>query len=294
MKKNIYSKDYKNKSDKELVAMAISGDKLSLEILIKNHQQWIYNIVLRMVGNPEDAQDITQEILIKIITKLSGFEQRSNFRTWIYKITANHVINMRKRLWERLFYSFDEHADLIDRLAVSDIDNSKYSQSEQELLIEETKIGCMTGMLLCLDRMQRLALILGSIFRIDSKTAAKILEIKPANFRQILSRARKQLASFMNDKCGLVNEKNPCRCVSKTEAAIKAGLVNPDKMIFTSNYSKQVKDFVLSNKILINQSLDFKFENIFCSLPMYKSPDYIKNINSILDRKEIRKVINFN
>ncbi len=286
-------KGHGKKSDKELVAPAIRGDKHALEILIENHQQWIYNIVLRMIGNPDDAKDITQEILIKIITKLTTFKQQSNFRTWAYRIAANHVLNMRKQLWERLFYSFEEHGDLIDRLALTNIDNSKSSQSDQKILEEETKIGCMTGMLLCLDRVQRLALILGSIFGVDSKTAAAILEIKPAHFRQILCRARKQLSNFMNDKCGLANENNPCRCAFKTEAAIKAGLVNPGKMRFTSNYYKRVEDFVLANNELIDKSLEFRTENLLRAQPMYESPDYVKIINRILERDEIRKIVNF-
>ncbi len=247
-----------------------------------------------MIGNPDDAKDITQEILIKIITKLATFKQQSSFRTWAYRIAANHVLNMRKRLWEKLCYSLEEDADLIDSLALTNINNSKYSPSVQEILTEETKIGCMTGMLLCLDRVQRLVLILGSIFGIDSKTGAAILEIRPDNFRQKLSRARKQMKSFMNDKCGLVNENNPCRCASKTEAAIKAGLVNPDKMRFTSNYAKRVEDFVLSNNELIDKSLEFRTENLLRAQPMYESPDYVKIINRMLEHDEIRKIVNFN
>jgi RNA polymerase sigma factor (sigma-70 family) len=58
-------------------------------VLIARHQAWIYNIVLRMVYNPYDAEDATQEILIKLLNSLSTFEGRSQFRTWLYRIVVN-------------------------------------------------------------------------------------------------------------------------------------------------------------------------------------------------------------
>src|SRR5687767_1084771 len=84
-------------TDEDLVKSAVTGNKKSLEQLIKKHQAWIYNIALKMVWYPADAEDVTQETLIKIITKLSTFRGESSFRTWAYRIVANHVINMKKR-----------------------------------------------------------------------------------------------------------------------------------------------------------------------------------------------------
>ncbi len=69
--------------DRELVSRAQAGSRDALERLITRHQAWIYNIVLRMLYWPNDAEDVTQEILIKLTTKLSTFEGRSSFRTWL-------------------------------------------------------------------------------------------------------------------------------------------------------------------------------------------------------------------
>ena len=95
--------------DRRLVTEAIAGDGGALELLIRRHQVWIYNIALRMAGRPEDAEDIAQEVLVKVVTKLSSFRGESTFRTWLYRIVANHVINMRRRPWERLNDSFEKH-----------------------------------------------------------------------------------------------------------------------------------------------------------------------------------------
>src|SRR5206468_1185114 len=79
-----------------LVTRARSGEREALETLVGRHQTWIYNIALRMLSHPQDAEDATQEILIKALTTLSSFEGRSSFRTWLYRIVVNHVLNIRR------------------------------------------------------------------------------------------------------------------------------------------------------------------------------------------------------
>ena len=82
---NIFRRNYlSDTKDSELVTSAQQGNRAALESLILRHQGWIYNIALRMVGSPHDAEDVTQEILIKMLTKLSSFQGKSDFRTWLY------------------------------------------------------------------------------------------------------------------------------------------------------------------------------------------------------------------
>src|SRR5260370_42011875 len=82
--------------EEALVMGARSGDRQALEDLIERHQGWIYNSAVRMLYHPQDAEDETQEILIKVLTRLSSFEGRSSFRTWLYRIVVNHVLNMKR------------------------------------------------------------------------------------------------------------------------------------------------------------------------------------------------------
>jgi RNA polymerase sigma factor (sigma-70 family) len=97
--------------DRALIDRIAQGSRDALETLIARHQGWIYNIVLRMVYFPEDAEDVTQEILIKLLTSLSSFEGRSRFRTWLYRIVVNHVLNMKRSRAEELEYTFEKYGD---------------------------------------------------------------------------------------------------------------------------------------------------------------------------------------
>ena len=121
------------------------------------------------------------------------------------------------------FASYGAALDATPDLELADL---KVTSAEAELLVTEEMLSCTSGMLLCLDREQRLTFILGAIFEVSDTVAAEVLEITPDNFRQRLARVRRDLRNFMNDKCGLVNQANPCRCAKKTRGFIQAGMRN--------------------------------------------------------------------
>src|SRR6266704_2652332 len=221
-------------SDAELVAQANKGDRSALEKLVLRHQAWIYNIAVRMVFHPQDAEEVTQEVLVKVITKLSTFKGESKFRTWLYRIAANHVLNMKRRSAETKVTTFADYGAAIDRTPDLDLPDRKSVPVDLPMLVEEAKNGCTMGMLLCLDRKQRLIFTLGEILGATDAVGAEVLEMTPENFRQCLTRARRDLHSFMNNQCGLVNKSNPCRCPKKTRGFIEQGHVDP-----TGSYSSR-------------------------------------------------------
>src|SRR5437016_14314599 len=92
--------------DSELVAEAQHGSRVALEKLVLRHQAWIYNIAVRMVFHPQDAEEVTQEVLVKVFTRLSTFKGECKFRTWLYRITSNHVLNMKRRSAENRVTTF--------------------------------------------------------------------------------------------------------------------------------------------------------------------------------------------
>jgi DNA-directed RNA polymerase specialized sigma24 family protein len=139
-------------SDAELVEQAQQGNRSALEKLILRHQAWIYNIAVRMVFRPEDAEEVTQEVLIKAITKLSTFKGESKFRTWLYRIAANHVLNMMRRSAETKVTTFAEYGAAIDSTPDRDLPDPKSVPVAVPILVAEAKNSCTMGMLLCLDR----------------------------------------------------------------------------------------------------------------------------------------------
>src|SRR6476659_2311507 len=170
-------------SDAALVEQAKNGDRSALEKLVLRHQAWIYNIAVRMVFDPHDAEELTQEVLVKVSTKLSTFKGESKFRTWLYRIAANHVLNMNRRSAETKVTTFADYGAAIDRTPNLDLPDRKSVPVDLPMLVEEAKNGCTMGMLLCLDRKQRLMFTLGAIFGASDAVGGEILEMTPENFR---------------------------------------------------------------------------------------------------------------
>jgi len=198
-------------------------------VLVREHQDWIYNLVIRMAGNREDACDATQEILIRAITHLHTFKGHSSVKTWLYRIAANHTLNMVMRQRDVVTDSFHELFESVTCAEDSDLIPGGDQTADQTFLFEETKLACMVATLRCLDRRQRLVFILGGIFAENARIGAAVLDMSPANFRQILSRARKKMEAFMGEHCSLVRTGNRCRCDRMSVASIRKGYLDPQK-----------------------------------------------------------------
>jgi RNA polymerase sigma factor (sigma-70 family) len=277
--------------DRVLVMRARSGDRLALEELIRRHQGWIYNIAVRMLFHPQDAEDATQEILLKALTSLSSFEGRSSFRTWLYRIVVNHVLNMKRGRAEQAVVSFSAYGQAIEDTPDLDLPDPKYPSADANLLVTEAMLACTTGMLLCLNRDQRLAYILGEIFGVTDVVAAEVLEVTCDNFRQRLARARRDLRNFMNGRCGLVNRANPCRCANKTRGFIEAGDVDPNNLLFTGDRLGEVREAVPRTYETI-RTLDDQYGDIYRGHPFYKPPDLGQRLRQLVESSDLKRATN--
>ncbi|WCL49925.1 RNA polymerase sigma factor [Leptospira sp. GIMC2001] len=228
---NPFTKSYQtNNSDSELIQQIFEGKRSALNDLIERHQPFIYNIAWKMIGDPIQAEDLTQEVLIKIVSNLSSFKGESNFRTWAYRIVKNQFLNDLKKPANVFMNNFEDLGDALDRAPNIELtEDEKLGQAE---VIREVRLQCLSGMLLCLTKEQRLIYIIGDIFGGDHTIGSEIMEISKDNFRMKLSKARKDLYNFMQNKCGLVDKSNPCRCHKKVTFATENGIVNAKNLLF--------------------------------------------------------------
>jgi RNA polymerase sigma factor (sigma-70 family) len=267
--------------DRALVLRAKSGDAAALEELVVRHQAWIYNIAVRMLYHPQDAEDATQEILVKALTALSSYEGRSRFRTWLYRIVVNHVLNTKRGRLEPPTMSFSCYAHGLDRTADLDLPDQSSVPVDVRLLVEEARLSCTAGMLLCLDREQRLIYILGEIFEVTDGVGSELLDISRDNFRQKLARARRDLHNFMNERCGLVNRANPCRCANKTRGFMQAGYIDPNSLLFARDHVERVQE-VLRPSAEALTTLDAQYTDVFRQHPFHPPPDLVPALRQLL------------
>jgi len=162
------------KSIKSTIEKAKSGDKKALELVVLEVKDLIYNLSLKMLLFPADAQDVTQDILIKVITRLSTF---------------NHLLTYKGKRASEFAMPLEEYADLIDRGQSHHVKHAA-NDGELSLLEEEVKVSCTQGLLLCLNTSDRMVYILSEILEFNGNEGAEIMGLAPQNFRKKLSRSR--------------------------------------------------------------------------------------------------------
>ena len=212
-----------------VVRSAQDGDAAALEQLVVSVRDRVYRLALRMTARPADADDAAQEILIKVITRLSTFRGDAAFSTWVHRVAVNHLLDQAGTSVERLEMTFDRFAvDLLDGLAAS-----PSSAPDAALMAREVQLACTHAMLTCLDREHRIAYILGDIFDVDSDEGGYICEVPAATYRKRLSRARMRVREFLTANCGLVSPGAACRCGKRVDVAVRTGRIDPARLQFT-------------------------------------------------------------
>ena len=260
----------------QFVRQAKNGDRRALESVVSGIQEKIYGLALRMLGNPDDAEDEAQEILIKVVTHLGDFREESAFTSWVYRIACNHLLttlNRKREPMEMTFAFLEEQISLAPENALS----LTVSGPERALLQEEARLNCMQSVLACLETEMRIVFILGDLYGLTSKEGAFILDITPEAFRKRLSRGRKSMQDFMLKHCGLVNKKNPCRCHKIATKKLKSGLASPLKRSFVKKATAE-KGRAEALAYLKELSEIDRTVSMFRRYPEYQSPEAFTNI----------------
>ena len=274
MQEPLYAKSEREEKDmnekeqmetQKLVRLAAEGDKGALEQLLTGVQDLVFNLSLRMLGTIHDAEDASQEILIRVMTNLASFRGESAFTTWVFRIAVNHLKNYRKSMFAQHPLSFEYYGEDIVSGKEKDIPDLTMGV-DRNLLEQELKLSCTNVMLQCLVSDSRCIYILGTMFHVDSRLAAEILEISPEAYRQRLSRIKKKMAGFLDEYCGL-SGKGVCSCSKRISYAIATHRVNPEKPEYTS--LEENTEFLQECKTAMEEIDDRSL--VFSSLPAYRT-----------------------
>ena len=241
----------------ELVKEANQGNKKALEQLILLHEPFIYNVAWKYTNDPEEAKDLAQEALVKIITNLSLFQGKSAFRTWAYRIVVNQFLMTKRRPMEDKWKDFDDFANQLNAIPSPEL--SPEEEEEHVFRTQTARTRCLSGMLMCLTREQRLIYLIGDVFAIDHTTGAEIFGLSKDNYRQKLSRTRKEFHAFMNNQCGLVKLENPCRCSKKAKAMEAAGRMRTDAKLFDPDFYATIQDYAAQVADEVVDTVDRKY-----------------------------------
>ena len=254
-----------------LIDQATTGNKAALEAVLADVQDLVFNLSLRMLGTFHDAEDASQDILLKVMTHLSSFKGESAFTTWVFRIAVNHLKNYKKHMFAQFPLSFEFYGDDIRNGKLHDIPDLTQNV-EKAILAEELKLSCTNVMLQCLDPESRCVFILGTMFQVDSRIAGDILGITPEAYRQRLSRVRKKMADFLSEYCGAYGN-GACHCADRINYAIQSHRLAPDRLDFTTaKPSDTAAEVTAAMEEIDGYSQQFSF----CRT--YQSPERLKQM----------------
>ncbi len=273
----------KNETLESLAKRAVNGSKTALEKIIADIQEPVYSFALRMLFNPEDAEDAAQEILTIVITSLKTYRHEGAFRSWMMRIAANKIKAFRKSYAERRMAAVDDLDGIIDRYEAKGWFSGAQDAS-QAYLEAETRAVCTHAILLCLNRPSRMAFILGTVMEVSSREGGKILGITEATYRKRLSRARGKIKNFLVQNCSLFDRSNRCQCNNILPAYLKNGWIDPDKPIFISKHSDGKMTAKLKQYFKEMNELK-KVSLIYNSIPP-SNFNFVSTVRHILENKE--------
>lgn len=243
-------------TDQSLASAAVGGDREALATLVRRHQPWIYNVAFRMVMVPAEAEDVTQDVLVKVLTKLSSYDpEKGAFRTWLYRIVTNHVLNTKSRGYEKHITGFETYYAFVDQIPNQDSDDTAVA------------------------------------FGATDAVGSEVMGVSRNTFRKTLSRARAKLRQYMNGNCGLVNPEAPCRCRKKIKSFIDSGAYTMDRLSFVAPDRPRMGEMTAAFESDFREELEEPIQALHREHPFYEGKDLVPWLQEVVDRPGFKELV---
>jgi RNA polymerase sigma-70 factor (ECF subfamily) len=189
-----------NVDDAVLIQRWLDGDAAAVERLIGKYQGRIYNLILKICANPDDAAELTNDTFVKIIENIDGFESRSSFYTWAFRIAVNLTLNHCKRRATVRFASLDaEPAGNDDqaRQALAAVLRDDKTPDPAQVAEDRELCELIQRAIGRLEDEHRTVIVLRDIEGMDYAQIAEVLGVELGTVKSRLSRARAALRQIL-------------------------------------------------------------------------------------------------
>lgn len=186
-----------NIDDTVLVEQCRQGDSEAMERLILKYQNRIYNVILKICANADDAAELTQETFVKVIENIDKFEGRSGFYTWAFRIAVNLTLNYCQRSGRLGLKSLDAEDDGQARQQLKEFLNDDSSPDPAAVAANKELCEIVIASLMKLNDAQRTVVVLRDIEGMNYAQIAEVLDVELGTVRSRLSRARSNLRGIM-------------------------------------------------------------------------------------------------
>ncbi|MCJ7645585.1 sigma-70 family RNA polymerase sigma factor [bacterium] len=177
--------------DFELLAKFKKGDQQAFESLVRKYKMAVFNTIYSIIGDAQEADDIAQEVFLKVYTKAGSFKRKSSFPTWLYRITVNRCLDELRKRKNRII-SLETEFDQDEELKLKDVLASKEGDITEELKRKELEDIIQKAMNSLPER-DRIILTLKEMEGLSYKEISQIMKISLGKVKVWLFRARQKL-----------------------------------------------------------------------------------------------------
>jgi RNA polymerase sigma-70 factor (ECF subfamily) len=185
-----------NISDSVLIEQCRAGDSDAMSRLITKYKDRLYNVILRICANPEDAAELTQDAFVRIIENLHRFQQRSSFYTWAFRIAVNLTLNFCRRKVRIEMTSLDAELGGDNEQARAALRNYLADASAPDpaaIAQSKEQVNLIIRAINLLSEDQRAVVVLRDVEGMDYAQIAQIMEVELGTVKSRLARARANL-----------------------------------------------------------------------------------------------------
>lgn len=176
--------------DTELIQNVLNGNQRDFERLVEKYQSAVFRMAIGLLHNKEDAEEIVQDVFIKVYKSLSSFDAKAAFSTWLYRVTVNASLNvLRKKKRQKLWVELSDILQL----------RSKEKQADA-LLTEQSDNTLIYQAMKDLPAMQRVAFVLSKYEELPQARVAEILHLSTGAVEQLIYRAKRNLKQKLEKK----------------------------------------------------------------------------------------------
>ena len=180
--------------EKKLISQAQQGDQAAFEGLVTRYEKQVYHQALRLLGHPEDAADVTQEVFLKVWRSLPAFQGDSSFATWLYRLTDNAAIDLLRREKKRRGDASLDDEEYQWDATLADPEASPERKLEQQELRRAVSEGLNR-----LSEEHRRVLVLREINGLSYEEIAAVLDLTAGTVKSRIARARIALARLLSE-----------------------------------------------------------------------------------------------
>jgi RNA polymerase sigma-70 factor (ECF subfamily) len=185
------------KAEQEAITKAQSGDIFAFTSLVRKYDKQVMQLAYNMVGNVEDAQDIYQEVFVRVYKKISGFTFRSEFSTWLYRVVINMCINFQKqRSRKKRMFAGEHRFDPVQRFSNTVADDG---QTPEQVLLNHELADEIELALQALSAKQKAVFVMRHYNGTKIREIAEILKCSEGTIKNYLFRATQKMQAQLRE-----------------------------------------------------------------------------------------------